>query len=81
MAWVIKYWDHIQSGHVYDVGAGASTIVPFCGSFTGLPVVLSAYVNCEGGTTCHSAVSTASFTLHTGLAGTVNWLAVYNSTC
>lgn len=81
MAYTIKYWQHLQGGKVTNAAANTSTVVPFCTNFSGLPLIFSNYVGCEGSTTCRSAVSTASFTLHTGLAGTVDWLAVYTTTC
>ena len=81
MAWTIKYWDFCQTGIETGLGANASTAIPFCKSFSGTPRVVANYVNCEGGTTCISNISVGSFTLHTGLAGTVNWIAIYNVEC
>ena len=81
MTWYIKYWNHVQTGQITNAGASASTVIPFCTNFTGIPRVVHDYANCEGGTSCHSNVTTASFTLHTGLAGTVDWIAILSTEC
>jgi len=79
--WHIKYWNHVQVGQVTNAGAGASTIVPFCQNFTGIPRVVHDYAGGESGTISHSATSTATFTLHTGAAGTVDWIAILSTEC
>jgi len=72
----IKYTDFIQSGTITNIAAQGSTVVAFTTNFPITPVVQLNYANAESGTLSYSSASTASFTLKSGVAGTIAWTAI-----